>query len=166
MKHMHWIAIPVAFVGRIMIALLFIVAGVNKFSNLAGTDAYIDSHGLPAGLALPTAGFELIGGILLLIGLFTRPLALLFAGFTLATILFFHREFTDPMQATLALKNVAIAGGLMILFAYSNIAYSFDNIRQKRKTDRQIANAEIRAAKAEGRAEAYGETHNETTNPD
>jgi putative oxidoreductase len=106
---MRWFAAIIAFVGRLMIALLFIGAGLNKFTDIPGTAAYIEAHGLPPMLAMPTAAFEVIGGILLLIGLFTRPLAILFAGFTLTTILFFHGKFSDPVQMAMAMKNVAIA---------------------------------------------------------
>lgn len=162
---MRWFAAIIAFVGRLMIALLFIGAGLNKFTDIPGTAAYIEAHGLPPMLAMPTAAFEVIGGILLLIGLFTRPLAILFAGFTLTTILFFHGKFSDPVQMAMAMKNIAIAGGLLILFAYSNVAYSFDSLRARRKTDREITDAELRAAKAEGRAEVMKEERNDQPDP-
>ena len=162
---MRWFAAIVAFIGRLMIALLFIGAGFNKFADIPGTAAYMDANGLPPMLAMPTAAFETIGGILLLIGLFTRPLALLFALFTLTTILFFHGKLNDPVQMAMAMKNVAITGGLFILFAYSNVAYSFDNLRARRKTDREINAAELRAAKAEGRAEVRKEERYERPDP-
>lgn len=162
---MRWFAAIVAFIGRVMISMLFIGAGASKFMDIPGTNAYIDANGLPNGLAIPTASFELIGGLLLLIGLFTRPLAILFAGFTLVTILFFHRDFGDPLQMQMAIKNVAIAGGLLVLFAYSNIAYSFDSLRARRKTDREVNEADLRAAKAEGRAEILKEERYERPDP-
>ncbi len=162
---MRWFAAIVAFVGRLMIAILFIGAGLNKFTDIPGTAAYIDANGLPPMLAMPTAAFEVIGGMLLLIGLFTRPLAILFAGFTLTTILFFHGQLNDPIQMAMAMKNLAITGGLLILFAYSNVAYSFDSLRARRKADRQINDAELRAAKAEARAEIMKEDRNDQLDP-
>ena len=162
---MRWFAAIVAFVGRLMIAILFIGAGLNKFTDIPGTAAYIDANGLPPMLAMPTATFEVVGGILLLIGLFTRPLAILFAGFTLTTILFFHGQLNDPIQMAMAMKNLAITGGLLILFAYSNVAYSFDSLRARGKADRQINDAELRAAKAEARAEIMKEDRNDQLDP-
>lgn len=162
---MRWFAAIVAFLGRLMIALLFIGSGASKFTDLPGTTAYIDANGLPPMLAMPTAVFEVVGGLLLLVGLFTRPLAILFAVFTLTTILFFHGKFNDPVQMAMAMKNLAIAGGLLILFAYSNVAYSFDNLRARRKADREITDAELRAARAEGRAEVMKEERYERPEP-
>ncbi len=162
---MRWFAAIVAFVGRLLIALLFIGAGLGKFADIPGTAAYMETNGLPPMLAMPTAAFEVIGGILLLIGLFTRPLAILFAAFTLTTILFFHGRFSDPVQMAMATKNLAIAGGLLILFAYSNVAYSFDSLRARRKADREINDAELRAAKAEGRAEIMKEERYDRPEP-
>src|SRR3546814_16775937 len=49
--------------------------------------------------------------------------------------LFFHREFTDPIQATMAMKNLAIAGGLLCLFGYGNTRWSYDALRQRRRSE-------------------------------
>ena len=150
---MHILAIPAVLLGRVLISLLFILAGFAKLRGLEGTEQYIQSVGLPAGLALPTALFELVGGLLILVGFLVRPMALLFAVFCIATALFFHNDLADQTQMTMALKNLAIAGGFLFLFAYGNVAYSLDSIRAKRKRDREIANAKIETAQAEARAE-------------
>ena len=93
----------------------------------------------------------------------TRLFAILLAGFCLVTILFFHREFTDPMQAAQAMKNLAIAGGLLCLFAHSQMRWSYDSMRLERKAEiarrdaeERVHDAELRAARAEGRAAAPG----------
>jgi len=150
---MHILAIPAALLGRILISLLFIVAGFGKLNGLEGTEQYIQSVGLPAGLALPTALFEIIGGLLILIGFLVRPMALLFAGFCIATSVLFHNDLADQTQVTAALKNLAIAGGFLCLFAYGNVAYSFDSIRAKRKQERELAKANIETVKADARAD-------------
>ncbi len=148
------------FVGRIFIAVIFVVSGINKLIHVADTNAMISSTGLPAGLAVPTGLFELIAGICIAMGIFTRLFSVLLAGFTLLTILFFHREFTDPVQAAQAMKNLAIAGGLLCLFGYGQTRWSYDAMRQRRRDElalreaqQQATEADLRAARAEGRAE-------------
>lgn len=61
-----------AFVGRVMLAALFILAGISKLGALPATDSYIQSVGMPAGLALPTAVFEIAAGLAIALGIFTR----------------------------------------------------------------------------------------------
>lgn len=124
-----------AVIGRIMLALIFIISGAMKLGDINGTGAYMASAGLPSSLALPAALFELVGGIMIALGIFTRLTAFVFAGFCLLTALLFHRETADPMQATAALKNIAIAGGFLCLFAYDQKSWSFDSYRQRRKQE-------------------------------
>ncbi len=124
-----------AFLGRIMLALIFIISGAQKLTDIGGTGQYMASVGLPSSLALPAALFELIGGIMIVLGIFTRLTAFVFAGFCLLTALLFHRETADQMQAILALKNIAIAGGFLCLFAYDQKSWSFDSYRQRRRDD-------------------------------
>ncbi|BBB08087.1 DoxX family protein [Sphingopyxis sp. EG6] len=149
------------FIGRLFISLIFIVSGINKLIHVNDTNAMITAAGLPAGLAIPTGLFELIAGVCIALGIAVRLWSILLAGFVLATILFFHREFTDPVQAMAAMKNLAIAGGLLALFGYGHTRWSYDALRQRRRNelaarDAQLraSEAEVRAARAEGRAEA------------
>src|SRR3546814_16374617 len=93
----------------------------------------IAASGLPAGLAIPTGLFELLAGACLALGVAKRLWSILLAVFVLLTILFFHREFVDPMQATMAMKNLAIAGGLLCLFGSGNTRWSYDALRQRRR---------------------------------
>lgn len=151
------------FIGRLFIAVIFIVSGINKLIHVSDTSAMISAAGLPGGLAIPTGLFELIAGICLALGIATRLVSILLTGFVLATILFFHRELTDPMQAMAAMKNLAIAGGLLCLFGYGQTRWSYDALRQRRRDEltahraqQHASEAELRAARAEGRAEAAG----------
>ena len=151
------------FIGRLFIALIFIVSGINKLIHLNDTNAMISAAGLPAGLAIPVGLFELVAGVCIALGIATRLFAILLASFVLATILFFHRDFTDPMQAMAAMKNLAIAGGLLCLFGYGHTRWSYDALRQRRRdelarheAETRLTEAELRAARAEGRAEAVG----------
>jgi len=149
------------FIGRLLIALLFIVSGANKLFDIGGTQAMLTSAGLPAMLALPTALFELLAGLALVFGFMTRLVAILLAGFCLAAAFFFHNNFMDPMQAAMLLKNVAIAGGLLCLTGLDSIRWSYDSMRERRRVEHdariaegQAHEAELRAARAEGAAAA------------
>jgi putative oxidoreductase len=130
-----------AFIGRVMLALIFIISGAMKLTDISGTGSYVASAGLPSGLALPAALFELVGGLMIVFGVFTRLTALVFAAFCLLTALLFHRETADPIQAAMAFKNVAIAGGFLCLFAYDQKSWSFDSYRARRRRE-----ADARAA--------------------
>lgn len=124
-----------AALGRIMLALIFIVSGGLKLTDIEATGAYMGTVGLPANLALPVALFELLGGIMIILGVFTRLTALAFAAFCLLTALLFHRETADPVEAAAALKNIAIAGGFLCLFAYDQKSWSFDAYRARRRRE-------------------------------
>lgn len=141
-----------AFVGRILLALIFIVSGISKLFDPAGTNAMIVNAGLPDGLAVPVALFEVIGGLAIALGFMTRLFAILFAGFCLLTILFFHRDFADTMQSAMALKNLAMAGGFLCLFAHSQMRWSYDSMRLARRGEMATRDAEERAREAELRA--------------
>ena len=134
-------------IGRMLLALIFIISGVTKVMNVSQTQAFIDKvTTLPANLALPVGIFELVFGVFLAIGFLTRISSLLLFGFTLATV-FFHNQLADRLQLQLALKNLAIAGGLLMVFAYGQARGSVDVWRERDRARR----AEIRAARAEGR---------------
>jgi putative oxidoreductase len=127
-----------AVIGRVMLALIFILGGVIKLTDPSGTGQYMASADLPASLAIPAGLFELIGGLCIALGIFTRMWAFLLAGFCLLTALLFHRDFSDQIQATMALKNIGMAGGFLCLFAYNQKSWSFDSYRQRRR-DEEIA---------------------------
>jgi putative oxidoreductase len=139
-----------AVIGRLLLAVMFIVSGLQKIVDPGPTAQLLEATNLPANLALPTGLFELVAGVLLAIGLMTRLVAVVLAAFAALTIFFFHNQFADPLQGTLALKNLAIIGGLLTVFAYGQMRGSYDYMRAQRRTYK----AEVRAAHAEGRAEA------------
>jgi putative oxidoreductase len=141
--------------GRILLALIFVVSGTQKIIDPSSTAAMLGSMGLPTNLALPTGVFELVAGVLLAIGLMSRLVAALLFLFVALTTMLFHNQVTDPMQATQALKNLAIMGGLLMVLAYGQMRWSYDHWRER---DR-LRKAELRAARAEGRADGATETH-------
>ena len=141
-----------AFVGRLLIALLFIVSGVNKLFDIAGTQQMLSSVGLPTAFALPTGLFEVIAGLALVFGVLTRLFALLLAVFCLLTAFFFHNNFVDPLQATMLMKDIAIAGGLLCLTGLDTARWSYDALRDRRRAEIDARDAELRAHEAEVRA--------------
>lgn len=115
--------------GRIMLALIFILAGVGKIMDPAGTMGYMQSVGLPGALLWPTIALEVLGGLAVAVGFKTRYAAIALAIFSVATAVIFHRNFVDQMQMILFLKNIAMAGGLLLLAVGGRTAYSMDNRR-------------------------------------
>jgi len=153
-----------AIVGRFLIALIFVISGASKLMDVDSTETMIVAAGLPGGLAIPTGLFELIAGLCLAAGFMVRLVSVLLIGFVAATILFFHNKFTDPMQQIMALKNVAIIGGLCLAFAHSQMWSHYYAIARERRgevearnAEDRIRDAELRAARAEARADAIAE---------
>ena len=117
--------------GRIMLALIFILAGVGKIQDPAGTAGYMQSMSVPDILLWPTIALEILGGIAIAIGYKTRLAAYALAGFTLLAAVLFHSNFADKMQMIMFLKNTAIAGGLLLLAVGGKTAFSVDNRRNQ-----------------------------------
>ena len=103
--------------GRILIALIFVIAGYNKIGGYEATADYMSAMGVPGGLLPLVIALELGGGILLILGFFTRYLALALAGFCLLSAVIFHSNIADQTQQLMFLKNLAIAGGFLFLAA-------------------------------------------------
>jgi len=112
--------------GRILMSLIFIVAGFNKIGGYEGTQGYMESMGVP-GMLLPLVILlELGGGLLLLIGFKTRIIAFLLAGFSLLAAAIFHNNLADSMQSIQFMKNLALAGGFLYITAWGPGAWSLD----------------------------------------
>jgi putative oxidoreductase len=114
----HWSAARLGDqLGRALMALLFILAGIGKIIGPAPFLAHMAAHGVP-GLLLPAViALELLGGLAVLTGVLLRPAALVLACFSLATALVFHLGWADHVERTLFFKDIAIAGGLFALAA-------------------------------------------------
>ncbi len=120
--------------GRLLIAVLFVVAGLNKITAPAATQAYIASAGLPVPLLayLVAVIVEAGGGILLIVGFQTRVVALVLAIFTLAATLGFHHNLGDQNQFVHFFKNISIIGGLLQVVAFGAGGFSIDNLRSSK----------------------------------
>jgi len=105
-------------VGRVLIAVMFIMAGYSKIGGYEGTQGYMESVGVP-GLLLPVViALELLGGIAVLVGYQTKIAAFLLGGFTFLAAVIFHSNFGDQMQMILFMKNLAISGAFLLLFVH------------------------------------------------
>ena len=108
---------PVAdLLGRVLIATLFILSGWSKIAGYAGTQAYMQSAGVPGGVLPLVILLELGGGLAIVLGLFTRPVALVLAGFSIIAGFLFHHG-ADQVSQIMLMKNIAIAGGFLFLVA-------------------------------------------------
>jgi len=117
--------------GRVFIALIFVVAGWSKITGYAGTQAYMESVGVP-GIMLPLViALELGGGLLIIAGFQTRIVAFLLSGFCLVSAALFHANFADQMQSILFMKNVAMAGGFLFLVVHGAGTFSLDSKLKK-----------------------------------
>ena len=113
--------------GRILLAHIFLLAGISKITGYSGTQGYMEAMGIP-GMLLPLVILLEIGGALALIaGWQTRLAAYALALFSIVSALIFHSNLGDQMQMILFMKNWAMAGGLLVLAANGAGAYSLDN---------------------------------------
>lgn len=117
--------------GRILLSQIFIISGLSKVANPAGTMGYIQSVGAPLPeVAYAIALFVELGlGVALLLGYKTRLAAAGIALFTVAAAFLFHNNLADQMQQIMFLKNLTIAGGLLMVVAFGAGAYSLDHRR-------------------------------------
>jgi putative oxidoreductase len=125
-------AIPLA-LARLLMALMFLIAGIDKLSNPAGTAGWIGSLGLPMPMLMTVAAglVEVGAGLLLVLGWKARWAALALAVFTLAASLLFHSWWSMPAEQQMTnqlffLKNLAVIGGLLFVFVFGAGSLSLD----------------------------------------
>lgn len=123
MQSIQTLAAPL---GRVFIALIFVITGLNKISNYSGTQGYMESMGVP-GMLLPLViALEVIGGLAIILGWQARIVAFLLAGFCLVSAVIFHGNIGDQMQFIQFLKNLGLAGGFLFIVANGAGAWSLD----------------------------------------
>jgi putative oxidoreductase len=115
--------------GRILMALIFVLAGLNKIGAIEGTQGYMEAMGVPGILIYPTILFEVGAGLAIIIGYQTKLVALALAGFCIVTAVLFHNNLGDQTQFILFMKNFAMAGGFLFLARDGAGEFSLDNRR-------------------------------------
>ena len=113
-------------VSRVLISLIFIMFGLNKLFNYGATAGWMEAMGVPSVLLPFVIILEVFGGIAIIIGWQTRWIALGLAGFSILSALIFHNNFADQNEMASFMKNIAIAGGFLFLFANGAGAWSLD----------------------------------------
>ena len=103
--------------GRILLSSLFLIEGVRKLFFQEETIMYMEEYGVPEILFFPSLILEILFPILLIIGYKTRISALIMALFTLSAAIIFHTDFLNQMELIMFLKDIAIAGGFLIIAA-------------------------------------------------
>jgi putative oxidoreductase len=118
----------VALVGRVLLSIIFIVAGYGKLTALGGTAGYFGSIGLPVPMitAVLVTAVELLGGIAILVGFFTRPAAYILALFCVASAFIGHGDFSVAGNDIHIMKNLAMAGGFLFVATFGPGSLSVD----------------------------------------
>ena len=114
-------------VGRILISALFFLNGIFKINNYDGTIDWMESFGMPGILLIPAIILEIVVPVLIIIGYKAKLAAGLLSLFCITTAVIFHNDFTNQMQFTSFLKNIALAGGFLIIFVNGAKGFSLDN---------------------------------------
>jgi putative oxidoreductase len=113
--------------GRALLALVFILAGINKLQGYEATANMMQQFGVPTMLLPGTIVLEIVGGLAVLAGFYARLAAIPLALFTLATAVIFHSNFADDVQLAMFLKNLAIVGGFLLISAHGPGAWAVND---------------------------------------
>lgn len=113
--------------ARLLVGGMFVLAGVNKFMDVAGTAGYIESAGLPMAVMLVylAGALEVLGGLTIITGFYFRYGAIALATFTILATAFFHNDWSDQTQMTLALKNGGILAALLYMKVFGPGSMAF-----------------------------------------
>ena len=127
-----------ALIGRLAIAAIFFISGAAKLTDVSGTAAHMAGVGIPypETLAMFVGTLEILGALSLVLGAMTRLGALGLILFLIPTTLLFHNFWAyegdeQRLQMIQFLKNVGIAGGLLMLVSYGPGRYSIDSLLRR-----------------------------------
>ena len=123
----------VEFLGRVLLSTLFLVEGIGKISMQEEVIMFMDDYGVPEILFVPAIIIEILFPLLLIIGYRTKWAASIMAIFTFTVAIIFHTDFSEGMQMIFFLKDIAIAGGFMIIVAYGPGKISLDHYFNSKK---------------------------------
>ena len=117
----------VEFLGRVLLSTLFLVEGIGKISMQEDVIMYMEDYGVPEILFVPATVLEILFPLLLIVGYKTKWAAAVMALFTFTVAIIFHTDFSEGMQMIFFLKDLAIAGGFMIILVYGPGKISLDH---------------------------------------
>jgi len=123
----------IEFLGRALLSTLFLVEGIGKISMQEEVIMFMDDYGVPEILFVPAIIIEILFPLLLIIGYRTKWAASIMAIFTFTVAIIFHTDFSEGMQMIFFLKDIAIAGGFMIIVAYGPGKISLDHYFNSKK---------------------------------
>ena len=115
------------FIGRLLLAALFLIEGFGKISMQEDVIMYMEDYGVPGVLFVPATVLEILFPLLLIVGYKTKWAASVMALFTFTVAIIFHTDFSEGMQMIFFLKDLAIAGGFMIILVYGPGKISLDH---------------------------------------
>ena len=117
----------VELIGRILLSALFLIEGFGKISMQENVIMYMENYGVPGVLFVPAIVLEILFPLLLIVGYKTKWAASVMALFTFTVAIIFHTDFSEGMQMIFFLKDLAIAGGFMIILVYGPGKISLDH---------------------------------------
>ena len=117
----------VEFFGRLLLSALFLIEGIGKISMQEDVMMYMEDYGVPGILFVPATILEILFPLFLIVGYKTKWAAAVMALFTFAVAIIFHTNFNEGMQLMFFLKDVAIAGGFLIIVAFGPGKISLDH---------------------------------------
>jgi len=117
----------VEFIGRLLLSALFLIEGFGKISMQEDVIMYMEDYGVPGILFVPATVLEILFPLLLIVGYRTKWAASVMALFTFTVAIIFHTNFSESMQMIFFLKDIAIAGGFMIIIVYGPGKISLDH---------------------------------------
>ena len=123
----------VEFIGRILLSALFLIEGLGKVSAQENVVMYMEDYGVPGILFVPATILEILFPLFLMVGYKTKLAASVMALFTFAVAIIFHTDFDEGMQMIFFLKDIAIAGGFMIIIVYGPGKISLDHYFKSKK---------------------------------
>lgn len=124
MNKLQHISAPV---GRLFLALIFVMSGLNKIGQYEGTQGYMEAMGVSGALLPLVIATEVLGGMAIILGWKVRYAAIALGGFSALSAIMFHADFSNPAEMANFMKNFALAGAFLLIFTQGGGAYALDN---------------------------------------
>ena len=123
----------VELIGRIFLSALFLIEGFGKISMQEDVIMYMEDYGVPGILFVPATVLEILFPLLLIVGYRTKWVASVMALFTFTVAIIFHTDFSKGMEMVFFLKDLAIAGGFLMIFVYGANKISLDHFLKSKQ---------------------------------